>query len=593
MFRRSWSIWLAYGLILALLLPGFGWLTLRVLDLDAQERLSRARAELEERISLGLWRMETIAMPIVAAEAARPAVVYQPYQALPGRPAERIASPLLRPPSEFVLLNFEVSANGRLSSPQCPPPADFAWACVNGTSPEILSFTCPRAEQLQEEIDVAWLLSELPVPEAIETSPQASAPVEPLAQGKGAYIENTITAPPVEPGLPRSPAADFASRASKLQSFAEQSAVQQRQVLEPVAPPLEPVREGTSRPLWVNGKLLLARRVQTGAAESIQGCWLDWERLRRELLVELDDLLPEAELRPVPANQRTAPGRTLASLPVELVPPPLHVASIAGTPTQLALAIAWGGLCAACVALALLLRGVSALSERRAAFVSAVTHELRTPLTTFQLYTEMLAGGMVEGERRSEYIDTLHREAGRLGHLVDNVLAYARLERQPARQARETLPIGALLDRIQSRLAARAELGAMSLTSDASPEAAAALVHVDPTIVEQVLLNLVDNACKYAASAGSAELKLSASVADRSVRLSLQDHGPGLSPDARRRLFQPFSKSDLDAARSAPGIGLGLALSRELARSQGGDLRLDSTGPQGTTFVLHLPRTPE
>ena len=73
---------------------------------------------------------------------------------------------------------------------------------------------------------------------------------------------------------------------------------------------------------------------------------------------------------------------------------------------------------------------MASLSERRGAFVSAVTHELRTPLTTLRMYTEMLADGMVPDEpRRRSYLQTLRAEADRLGHLVENVLAYSRLER--------------------------------------------------------------------------------------------------------------------------------------------------------------------
>ena len=114
-------------------------------------------------------------------------------------------------------------------------------------------------------------------------------------------------------------------------------------------------------------------------------------------------------------------------------------------------------------ALAALLHGVASLSERRAAFVSAVTHELRTPLTTLQLYSDMLSGGMIADEpQRQEYMQTLQRESGRLSHLIDNVLALSRLERRTARRHRETLSVAALLDRAGPRLQARAEQSRMN-----------------------------------------------------------------------------------------------------------------------------------
>jgi len=112
---------------------------------------------------------------------------------------------------------------------------------------------------------------------------------------------------------------------------------------------------------------------------------------------------------------------------------------------------------------------------------------------------------------------------------------------------------------------------------------------VDRSAIEQILLNLVDNACKYAARSTPPRIDVRLETSQGRALLRVGDHGPGLSAAERRRLFQPFSKSDRDAANSAPGIGLGLALSRRLARAQGGELSLDATGAEGAVFVLSLP----
>src|SRR5262249_42734307 len=114
-------------------------------------------------------------------------------------------------------------------------------------------------------------------------------------------------------------------------------------------------------------------------------------------------------------------------------------------------------------------------------------------------------------------------------------------------------------------------------------------VHTDVSIVDQVLSNLVDNASKYAKSSKDRRIHLEASIVGDRLTLAVRDHGPGLGPKAGRRLFRPFSKSAGDAATSAPGIGLGLALSRRLARTLGGELRLSQNGPDGACFVLTLP----
>jgi signal transduction histidine kinase len=279
----------------------------------------------------------------------------------------------------------------------------------------------------------------------------------------------------------------------------------------------------------------------------------------------------------------------LASLPARLIPaaaPPEP--DPRWSPVRLALVIAWGCLGVAASAVALLLAGALGLSERRGTFVSAVTHELRTPLTTFRLYTEMLDEGMVadEASRRS-YVKTLRSESDRLGHLVENVLAFARLERGRGADGREVVAPSDLLGRLLPRLALRAREAGMELVAE--PGEQVRPVRVDPTVVEQVLSNLVDNAIKYAGGAADRRIVLKAASAGRWLSLTVRDHGPGLPPRALRRLFRPFSKSAHDAAHSAPGVGLGLALSRRLARALGGDLRLVENGPRGACFVLTLP----
>ena len=114
-------------------------------------------------------------------------------------------------------------------------------------------------------------------------------------------------------------------------------------------------------------------------------------------------------------------------------------------------------------------------------------------------------------------------------------------------------------------------------------------VRVDLSVVDQILSNLVDNAVKYAGRATDRRIHLDVAPAGRWLALTVRDHGPGLSPQVIRRLFRPFSKSAHDAAQSAPGVGLGLALSRRLARALGGDLRLSRNDPLGACFALTIP----
>ncbi|HEY1088886.1 MAG TPA: HAMP domain-containing sensor histidine kinase, partial [Archangium sp.] len=340
----------------------------------------------------------------------------------------------------------------------------------------------------------------------------------------------------------------------------------------------EDTSESPMAPAWSGDRLVLARRVRLEDGIHVQGVWLEWASLRASLLREIVDLFPQAQLEPVLDG---APGDALmlASLPVRLVPgPPAPVAE--RTTVGWSLGAAWLAFALMSAALGALLFGALALDARRAAFVSAVTHELRTPITTFKLYAEMLEDGMVPAEKQKEYLSTLRLEANRLGELVENVLAYAQIEKGRVKPL-VRLSASALLERIVPRLQSRA--GA-SLKVERVPE-----VHVtaDPVSVEQILFNLVDNACKYAGS----DVTLSCSATATTLRLCVADEGPGVSAEVEERLFEPLRKSAQEAAQTAPGIGLGLALSRRLARAMGGELRYRKD--RGAAFELTLRVTNE
>ncbi len=361
-------------------------------------------------------------------------------------------------------------------------------------------------------------------------------------------------------------------------------------------PPSE--REGVSRGIWLGSRLILARRVVSGNEVRIQGCWLDWSEIKRRLRSEVADLFPEIELLPVANDETVPPGRLLATLPVQISVPESISAALtsdaAGTANlsaiRISLVIAWCCVLLGSVAVAVMLRGVLALSERRAAFVSAVTHELRSPLTTFRMYAEMLAEGMVRDPRqRDHYLATLRHEADRLSHLVDNVLQYARLERGRKKRNRVKMEMKALMRQTTERLPQRARLSGMELHETLAAQDAKAVVLTDPAAVEQILFNLVDNACKYAACAEDHRIHLHWSVGNRVVQVRVSDHGPGIHVTQAKKLFLPFSKSDQEAAQSAPGIGLGLALCRRLAAEIGGQLHFDSSDNTGAAFLLELP----
>ncbi len=358
-------------------------------------------------------------------------------------------------------------------------------------------------------------------------------------------------------------------------------------------------------PIWLGEDLFIVREVAVAGSLRYQGVWLKAEGLADHLLGVIEHLLPEAGLEPLLEISASSPSGVfdakldeLSNDPLSLVTLPWRLqagedpvmAGIGWSALRISLMAGWVTLLLALLASAALMRGVMKLSERRATFVSSVTHELRTPLTTFHLYSDMLAEGMVKEERRQkEYLTTMRREAERLSHLVENVLSYSRLERGSARAEHQKITLQGLIDRMRPRLSERVRKDGAELEV-VSTQTEEARIDTDLTAVEQIVFNLVDNACKYGLpEQGARVVCLRASNGGRVARIEICDGGRGIARSDVKKLFRPFHKSARDAAHSKPGVGLGLALCKRLARELGGDLTLDEREAEGACFVLELP----
>jgi len=593
---RPWQTWLAFAVSLALLLAVMGWVSLTVVRLDEESAEARRVAAFEEDIRLALWRMDSVVAPIIGRENVRPALHYsasspaglgQGMRARVGNDVRaELPSPLHWSTPRHVRVHFQYHPDGRLTSPQASELAASGYG-NDGAATTAGALVAELGRRVSHEALAEALPGGPPLLEG--------APPQPAQQQKQAQVPNRkLRNPQAQQALN---VAEFQAR----QMVTVSNAWNSEQALPPQ--PQQALRPGNRilgqailRPLWFDDTLVLARRMIVDGEEYIQGCWVDWEGLGTELIAGISDLLPGASLAPVSDDrQDDTVGRRLASLPVMLTPgdpPPGPAAGL--SPIQLSLLVAWVCLLLAAAAVSVLLRGAMALSERRGAFVSAVTHELRTPLTTLRMYAEMLATGMVEGEdKRTHYLETLHAQSERLAHLVENVLAYSRLERGRSGGTVEQVALPVLIDRVRRPLEEQARQAGASLELTTSEAAQSAAVQADLSAVERILFNLVDNAGKYAAGAGTPPL-ISLEVERKGDELCLRvrDNGPGVPQSIRPRLFRPFSKSAIEAAHSAPGVGLGLALSRRLARQMGGDLRFDDSVDQGAAFVLTLQVVP-
>ena len=623
-------IWLGFAFCLVVVLAAMGWISLAALRLDRAEanaRLQEAaarrqeaeahrRAAWEENIRLALWRMDSVLAPLVAQESARPYFAYSSFLPVDraysnmfndrGEGEALIPSPLLSAESANILLYFQFEPDGRLTSPQVPVDSNVKLAVPQHVSEEAVSESRSQLSRIGKLVDrerlVAMLPESTPKPVELVVSPLAQTPEQRTAnrqrqeeaqkRGRG-FAEYSQ----------RSQAVMSHANSAIIRNF-DENALNNGLFLVPTD-----VSGVLMTPLWIDGNLILARRVTAGGREYVQGCWFDWPAIKASLLEMVVDLLPKADLVAMPEPASEEEARALAALPVRLTAeypmqdlPAAEPASLSTggspSPIRLSLAIAWVCVLLAAVAVAALLLGVIRLSERRAAFVSAVTHELRTPLTTFQMYAEMLAEGMVsDPQQQRQYLNTLRSESARLTHLVENVLSYARLERGRANGRLVTIAMDEMIESMTGRLAARAEQAGMELVVEKDGSAGKTggrmAVMANVSSVEQVLFNLVDNACKYASDASDKRIHLALQPDGHTPQLHVRDHGPGISAEIRRRLFCSFSKSANEAAHTAPGVGLGLALSRRLARDMQGDLRLEENGAEGACFVLTLAAVAE
>jgi signal transduction histidine kinase len=352
-------------------------------------------------------------------------------------------------------------------------------------------------------------------------------------------------------------------------------------------------------PLWLTAadgqeRLVLARVVQVGDRPVCQGILLDGATLRQVLLSEVNDLFPGAQLVPVrdelPATERAAPRMT--ALPLQLDPGPaaLRTPTAGWTPLRVGLTLAWSAALVALSAVGLGGWSLLDLSERRIGFVSAVTHELRTPLTTLRLYLDMLTGGLVkEEQQRREYLHTLRAEAERLNRLVGNVLDYSRLENRRPRLARTTVRVADLLEQVRDTWQGRCQDAGKELVVESAVDGGA-LLYTDVELVQQVLCNLLDNACKYSRGSADGHVWLRARrEGGAQVVLEVEDRGPGVPARERRAIFRPFRRGR-SAEVTAGGVGLGLALARRWASVLGGSLCLRSVAEgTGACFQFALP----
>jgi two-component system phosphate regulon sensor histidine kinase PhoR len=227
---------------------------------------------------------------------------------------------------------------------------------------------------------------------------------------------------------------------------------------------------------------------------------------------------------------------------------------------------------------------IERLEATRRDFVANVSHELRTPTTALQGYAETLLRGGVDRETTARFLETLHRQAQRIGVLVTDLLVLSEAEAHvPGARAASPVSVAEVVK--EAVLTVREGIpGACPVTIDV-PDSL--LVSGDAGAVQQIVENLVSNAVRYGGKGGS--VRTSAQSLGERVRIVVEDTGPGISPQHLPRIFERFYRVDPARSRAEGGTGLGLAIVKHLTESMDGSVSVESELGRGTRFVVDLP----
>ena len=276
---------------------------------------------------------------------------------------------------------------------------------------------------------------------------------------------------------------------------------------------------------------------------------------------------------------------------IALDPAAAPVLVIGGLPrSRLPVLLSLLGLSAALVAGALLLlRRERALTHLREEFVASVSHELRTPLTQIRMFGETLLYGRVRNDaERTRALQVVDREARRLGNLVENLLQFSRARRQADALVTQRMPLAPLVRQALEAFRPLAQGGEARVDSDLDETACAA---VDPDALQQMLVNLLDNAVKYGPRGQAVGVRL-ARRGDR-VELSVTDQGPGIPEPDRERVFERFHRLERDRRGARAGTGIGLSVVRDLAQRHGGRAFAVAAEGGGARVGIELPAVEE
>jgi signal transduction histidine kinase len=400
-------------------------------------------------------------------------------------------------------------------------------------------------------------------------------------------------------------------QAAASQPFASAQSVPQAQPLdlsdtvqiriEPFVPIVVP-GDGNESSVF-GGQVFLLRHVQIEDSHLLQGFQLDEAKLVEEVEESATRFVREGmafglpQIRPNHNHEKTAYTAILdfgfgdLVLTLKEVDPGWITKRIAGL-QRVYIGIIVIVAVAVALALASLWHNVRAqaqLAQKKDDFISAVSHELRTPLTSIRMYSEMLEKGWVKStEKLSEYYRSMRQESERLSRLVDNVLDFSRIQKGRKEYAFHLGDVNACVTEVVAMMRPYAERHGFAIETDL---AALAEMPFDRDAVTQIVVNLIDNAVKYADAAQDKTVLVRTGREGRFTVIEVEDHGPGIPHRQRKKVFEQFYRYDAEPQQhhtQTTGTGLGLALVKRFAQAHDGFVEVRSAQPSGVTLRVAL-----
>jgi len=226
------------------------------------------------------------------------------------------------------------------------------------------------------------------------------------------------------------------------------------------------------------------------------------------------------------------------------------------------------------------------LAQKKDDFISAVSHELRTPLTSIRMYSEMLEKNWVKSQDKAvEYYGNMRQESERLSRLIENVLDFSRIQRGRKKYAFNAGDINKCVANVVEMMRPYAVQKGFSIRTEPAPIEQATF---DADAVTQIVVNLLDNAIKYAAGAEDKTITVRTKTDEKFTVIEVEDHGPGVPHRQRNKIFEQFYRPAAESTRETTGTGLGLALVKKFAEAHNGFVEIIGAKPTGAIFRVAL-----